>query len=90
MRPQNSGLLTSVVTSRPQTVKAGIRLLMAALYDGNEDRIFTVNAYNSDAYKISRSKRYDASTWVCATKKIPASDRSTNFLRKRRNSEAGD
>ena len=31
-------------------MKAGSRLLMAALYDGNGDRIFTVNAYNSDAY----------------------------------------
>lgn len=53
MRPPNSGLLTSVVTSRPQTVKAGSRLLMAALYDGNKDRIFTMNAYNSDTYKIN-------------------------------------
>ena len=36
--------------NRLQAVKAGDRLLMAALYDGNGDRIFTVNAYNSDAY----------------------------------------
>ncbi len=36
--------------NRLQAVKAGDRLLMAALYDGNGDRIFTLNAYNSDGY----------------------------------------